>query len=189
MFLGQNFCHFLGSFCVAESGKLDHVKRGTPLNYYNAIINRLHSKPSLVQVRDVAPGASFADRVGASVGFLSTMPDVISVSAGDSPRADVDFPVRFVAAEGTEYAADSAVVRDVTKSHFCALLTCDGKQVAFDGGSGPNLLHPFEWKNKLSGDHSWTLPGSNWKYYGATPGDVMWNLGTCYRIVLYYRVK
>jgi hypothetical protein len=82
------------------------------------------------------------------------------------------------------YKLDSAVVRDTTKQHFCATITCENKEYGYDGASFSRLTK-LEWKNKLNSSNF------TWKFEGTTNHDgspLEWNYTKCYQLLMYYRV-
>jgi hypothetical protein len=91
-------------------------------------------------------------------------------------------PKSFDVNEG-KYEIDSTVVRDISKQHFCATITCEGKEMAYDGASFHRLV-PLKWKNKINSDFSWQFEG---EMYG---GHLMqWNFTKCYQLLMYYRIE
>jgi len=92
-------------------------------------------------------------------------------------------PLSFVVNEG-KYDIDSAVVRDVSKQHFCATLTCEGKEMGYDGMSFHRLVS-LNWKNNLNSNISWQFEGT--KDNDGTPLE--WNFMKSYQLLMYYRVK
>ena len=77
---------------------------------------------------------------------------------------------------------DSAIIRNTEKHHFCATITCNGREYGFDGISLRRMV-PFNWKSKINKDEDWTFDGS-------LDGDVqlLWNFRKGYQILFYYRV-
>jgi len=83
-----------------------------------------------------------------------------------------------------KYVLDSAVVRDTKKEHFCSLITCEGKEMGYDGMSFHRLV-PFAWKNKLNSHMTWKFEGSS--HADKTPME--WNFRESYQMLIYYRVE
>ena len=79
---------------------------------------------------------------------------------------------------------DSAVVRDTEKEHFCALITCEGKQMGYDGMSFHRLV-PFTWKNNVNSDITWKFEGST----HADDRPMEWNFRKSYQMLIFYRVE
>ena len=55
-----------------------------------------------------------------------------------------------------KYVLDSIVVRDLTANHFCCVVTINGEEWGFDGGSFKKLDR-FEWKKLINSDTQWTF--------------------------------
>jgi hypothetical protein len=83
-----------------------------------------------------------------------------------------------------KYFLDSAVIRDTEKEHFCALITCEGKQLGYDGMSFHRLV-PFAWKNNINKNMTWKFEGS--EHADKTP--MQWNFRKSYQMLFYYRVE
>ena len=92
-------------------------------------------------------------------------------------------PNSFKVSDAT-YEIDSAVVRDISKQHFCATITCEGQEMGYDGMSFHRLV-PMKWKGYLNADFSWQFEGT--KDYDGTPLE--WNFTKSYQLLMYYRVK
>jgi hypothetical protein len=76
------------------------------------------------------------------------------------------------------YALDSAVLEDISRIHFSAYITCNGKPMAFDGESFSRLV-PFEWKKKMNKDAKWRF---------AEQFETYFNFRRGYYMLFYYRV-
>jgi len=82
-----------------------------------------------------------------------------------------------------KYALDSSVVRDMEQEHFCATITCNGKEMGYDGASFHRLV-PMKWKSNLNVDKRWKFKGTEHE-----PGDPLyWSFMHGYQILMYYRV-
>ena len=86
--------------------------------------------------------------------------------------------------KGAKYSLDSCVIRDTTQQHFCSTLTCETKEMSYDGMSYHRLV-PLEWKKYINSDFSWGFEGSNDS--DGTP--LKWNFTHGYQMLMYYRVK
>jgi hypothetical protein len=112
------------------------------------------------------------------------LPHIIVLEIYDEFAAEFNKkPVSFTVNDG-KYEIDSAVVRDISKQHFCATITCEGKEMGYDGMSFHRLV-PLEWKHKMNSNTSWQFEGT--KDYDGTPLE--WNFTKSYQLLLYYRVK
>ena len=83
---------------------------------------------------------------------------------------------------GHKYVLDSAVIRDTSKQHFCATLTCEDKEMAYDGMSFHRLVN-MEWKKHINSDYKWQFLGSN----DANNKPLTWNFVNGYQLLVYYR--
>ena len=77
-----------------------------------------------------------------------------------------------------KYQLDSIIIRNVTKAHFSSLITCNGKEYGFDGGSYKKMER-WDWKNMINKDQNWTFEGSH----------TNWNFCKGYMMLFYYRVS
>jgi hypothetical protein len=77
----------------------------------------------------------------------------------------------------TTYRLDSVAMRDVKQQHFAAFLTCEKRQMVFEGFSSRKLI-PFEWKTKLNKTEKWK--------FGDKSFD--WSFMHSYQLLMYYRV-
>ena len=83
-----------------------------------------------------------------------------------------------------KYEIDSAVIRDISQQHFCSAITCEGKEMGYDGASFHRLV-PLKWKNSLNSNMEWEFEGTN--DYDGTP--LKWSFSKSYQLLIYYRVK
>jgi len=86
--------------------------------------------------------------------------------------------------EDAEYHLDSAVIRDIQQQHFCAMLTLEGKEMAYDGASFHRLV-PMEWKKKINSSIKWEFEGT----VNADGSMLRWSFLHGYQMLMYYRVK
>ena len=117
------------------------------------------------------------------------LPHVIVIEIFDGPRETKgnagkikNKPLTFNI-KGATYSLDSAVVRDIQQQHFCSMITCDGKEMAYDGYSY-HLMTPSEWKSKINSPDEWQFKGT--KNYDGTP--LKWSFLHSYQMLMYYRV-
>ena len=82
-----------------------------------------------------------------------------------------------------KYQLDSAVIRDKDGNHFSSLLTCEKKDMAYDGMSFHRLVD-MEWKNRINTNYSWQFEGSK----DAEGRPIEWNFLSAYQMLIYYRV-
>ena len=161
---------------------VDVDEAGSPLLYYTSIINYLNNN-SINLLLNRNTNNTWKTQLGKSLEKMTHLPHIIvfEITDKDAPIFNTK-PVSFTINEAT-YMIDSASVRDISKRHFCATLTCDSKEIAYDGMSF-HRLEPFEWKHKMNTDY-------NWKFEGTKDTDgsyLLWNFTKCYQMLMYYRV-
>jgi hypothetical protein len=162
---------------------VDIDEAGNPLLYYISIINYLHnSSIQLLFVRDA--DSKWKDTISSTVNNMTGLPHIIVLEIYDENASEFNKkPVSFMVREG-KYEIDSAVVRDVSKQHFCSMITCEGKQMGYDGASFHRLVD-LQWKNKMNNTIEWGFEGTN--NYDGTP--LKWSFMKSYQLLMYYRVK
>jgi len=74
------------------------------------------------------------------------------------------------------YTLDSAVLRNTSKIHFSAYITCNGKDYGFDGESF-SRMQSFKWKSKLNLNSKWRFAEQYETYFNFTKG---------YQLLVYY---
>ena len=162
---------------------VDVDEAGNPLLYYISIINYLNnSSIQILFIRDA--NINWKDKVVENVPKMGHLPHIIVLEVYDEVASEFNKkPVSFTVNEG-KYEIDSAVVRDVSKQHFCATLTCEGKEMGYDGMSF-HRLGSLDWKQKLNANINWQFEGT--KDYDGTPLE--WNFMKSYQLLMYYRVQ
>ena len=162
---------------------VDIDQPGNPLLYYMSIINYLNN--SSIQMLIIrAANSKWKDKIIESVSKMSHLPHIIVLEIYDDEANEFNKkPVSFTVNNG-KYHIDSAVIRDVTKQHFCATITCEGKEMGYDGMSFHRLVD-LDWKNKLNSNMNWQFEGT--KDYDGTPLE--WNFMKSYQLLMYYRVQ
>jgi len=146
-----------------------------PMRYYGSIINYL-DETSLQFLFVSSLKTDWRTRVAHDVKKLKHKPHVIIFEIFDEESKILQKPERFKIGN-IEYGLDSCVVRDISKQHFCATITCEGKEMAYDGMSYHRLV-PMTWKSTLNKDKKWTFEG--------TP--LTWSFTEGYQLLLYYRL-
>ena len=162
---------------------VDIDQPGNPLLYYVSIINYLNDNSIMVLlIRDA--NSNWKHRVSEAVTKMIHLPHIIVLEVYDEMATEFNKkPVSFTVNDG-KYEIDSAVVRDVSKQHFCSTITCEGKQMGYDGMSFHRLV-PLEWKHKMNSNLNWQFEGTT--DYDGSPLE--WNFTKSYQMLLYYRVK
>jgi len=162
---------------------------GNPVYYYMSLIEYLHNKSlQLLLINSV--NENWKDMIINKIINQTHLPHVIILeiydgsnkSAGTSGQT-TNKPKSFFI-KGAKYSLDSCVIRDTTQQHFCCVLTCENKEMAYDGMSFHRLV-PLEWKQNINSDFIWEFEGSN--NLNGTP--LKWNFLHGYQLLIYYRVK
>lgn len=162
---------------------VDIDQPGNPLLYYIGIINYLHnSSIQLLFIRDA--NIKWKDLISESVHKMPNLPHIIILEIYDEVAPEFNKkPISFSVKNG-KYEIDSAVLRDISKQHFCTTLTCEGDEMGYDGASFHRLV-PLKWKNKMNSNMEWEFEGTN--DYDGTP--LKWSFSKSYQLLIYYRVK
>jgi hypothetical protein len=162
---------------------VDIDEAGNPMLYYISIINYLNnSSIQILFIRDA--NSKWKDKVVESVSKMVHLPHIIVFEVYDEMASEFNKkPISFSVNNG-KYQIDSAVVRDVSKQHFCATITCEGKEMGYDGMSFHRLVS-LDWKEKLNSNINWQFEGT--KDYDGTPLE--WNFTKSYQLLMYYRIK
>ena len=162
---------------------VDIDEAGNPLLYYISIINYLNnSSIQLLFIRDA--NSKWKDFVSDAVHKMPHLPHIIVLEIYDEVASEFNKkPISF-SVKDAKYEIDSAVVRDISKQHFCTTLTCEGKEMGYDGASFHRLV-PLQWKNKMNSNMEWEFEGT--KDYDGT--QLKWSFMKSYQLLMYYRVK
>jgi hypothetical protein len=181
-------------------GLRDSHESGNPLNYYKSIVeylggDGLYSSKHALRILETDNVAGCWDGPDLRVGSLGmyverldyAAPDVIVIEQDDKMPKTLNshFTENFYGQPIT-YKLDSIVVRDVTKRHFCTLLTCNGKSFGFDGASLQRMTS-FDWRKRaLDWQAAWSFKGSVW---GGTNKSIIWKMSRAYAVAFYYRTS
>jgi hypothetical protein len=162
---------------------VDVDQAGNPLLYYISIINYLNnSSIQILFIRDA--NVNWKDKVVENVPKMGHLPHIIVLEVYDEVASEFNKkPISFTVNQG-KYEIDSAVIRDVSKQHFCATITCEDKEMGYDGMSFHRLVS-LDWKQKLNANINWQFEGT--KDYDGTPLE--WNFMKSYQLLMYYRVQ
>jgi len=162
---------------------------GNPMRYYGSIIYYLHNKSIQFSFIKEA-NDKWKEMVLNNITKQSHLPHfiVLEIYDGEKKTAGVSGKTtnkpRSFNVSGAKYSLDSCVIRDISQQHFCATLTCENKEMAYDGMSYHRIV-PMSWKKYINSDFTWQFEGSN--DYDGTP--LKWNFMHGYQMLIYYRVK
>ena len=162
---------------------------GNPIRYYGSIIHYLHNKSLQLSFIQKA-NDKWKEMIIEDINKQEHLPHIIILEFFDAKdkTAGVSGIVtnkpRSFLIKGAKYSIDSCVIRDTTQQHFSSTLTCENKEMAYDGMSYHRLV-PLSWKKYINSDFSWGFEGSN-----NTDGSALkWNFKHGYQMLIYYRVK
>lgn len=162
---------------------VDIDEPGNPLLYYMSIINYLNNNSiKHLLIRDA--NSKWKDIVTQSLLKMTHLPHIIVLEVHDEDATEFNKkPVSFLIGDA-KYEIDSAVVRDISKQHFCSTITCDNKEFGYDGASFHRLV-PLQWKHIMNINIDWEFEGT--KDYDGTL--LKWNFIKSYQLLIYYRIK
>jgi len=156
---------------------VDVRQAGNPILYYMSMINYLNNNSiHLMLIR--YSKSNWKDRVIQNIRSARHLPHAIVLEVFDDDAGEFDKKPTSFKIDDTTYRIDSAIVRDTSKQHFCATVTCEGKEMAYDGMSFHRLV-PLEWKERMNSNLNWQFAG--------TKAGLVWNFTKCYQMLVYYR--
>ena len=168
---------------IKNTAIVDIDEASNPMGFYLDIINYLNNNSIQPLILRGAEN-SWKEVITNSVANMSHLPHFIGIEFFEEDAKTCDNkPVSFKI-NNSKYVLDSAVVRDTEKEHFCALITCEGKQMGYDGMSFHRLV-PFTWKNNVNSDITWKFEGST----HADDRPMEWNFRKSYQMLIFYRVE
>lgn len=152
---------------------------GNPLEYYLAIVKYLNYNAVNILTVDIFNSSDFynIDKKIKSV----LLPEIIIVEIIDDDSKKINSkPEKLeLVINGTnhKYKLDAAIVRDISKQHFCSLLTCNKIGYSFDGASF-SRLSKYNWLSNINKDTKWGFEGHTLK----------WNFMLGYQMLFYYKI-
>ena len=163
-------------------------KAGNPIRYYGSIVHYLHNTSiELMFLMNVQE--NWMNRIDTEMRQLNHKPHVIILEIFDAANKEPGYSgmvknkLTEFSIHGANYVLDSCVIRDMTQQHFCATLTCEGREMAYDGMSY-NRIVPMEWKKYINTDFTWKFDGS----YDTDWSSLKWSFLHGYQMLIYYRV-
>ena len=166
---------------------------GNPIYYYSSIIYYLHDS-SIHLITHELKNSNWKDEITKKINKNTQKPDVIVFEIFDDydsinlSSKIINKPTSFYINPHThnslKYSLDSCIIRDTNKKHFCANITCNKKEMGYDGASF-NRIVPFSWKKYINSNYEWSFEGTV-DSYGK---DLTWNFLNGYQMLIYYRVK
>ena len=150
---------------------------GNPIRYYDSLIYYLNNKSiQLAFIQNT--NDKWKDHMFNQI--QNQTPHIIILEFYDEEsKKTTNKPQSFFVKEN-KYVIDSAIIRDTTRKHFSATLTCNRKEMAYDGMSFHRIV-PFHWKKYINSNFVW-------EFFG-TQANLQWNFTHGYQMLIYYRVK
>jgi len=162
---------------------VDIDEPGNPIIYYMSIINYLNNNNlQILFLREIS--TNWKQQVILQMKKMTHIPHIVILEVFEKDADNFNKKPLTFSINNARYKLDSTVVRDTSKQHFCATITCENKEYGYDGGSFSRLTQ-LEWKNKLnSRNFTWKFKGSN----NSDGTQLEWNYTKCYQLLLYYRI-
>jgi len=155
---------------------------GNPVVYYNAIMRYLNVNAVSLMEHNITN--DWLSALSAKIQFMPKPPHIIVLN-GYQNSGVINKLQEFTVESnlGTiTYGLDSASVLNDKNAHFSCVLTCEGKEMAFDGMSFSRII-PMNWKQNLNKNVNWGFKGSEDEGVA-----LQWNFQTCYHQLMYYRL-
>ena len=150
---------------------------GNPIRYYDSLIYYLNNKSiqlTLIQNTNDKWKEHILNQI------QNEIPHIIILEFYDEESKKTTNKQQSFFVKENKYVIDSAIIRDTTRKHFSATLTCNRKEIAYDGMSFHRIV-PFNWKKYINSNFVW-------EFFG-TPKNLQWNFTHGYQMLIYYRVK
>jgi hypothetical protein len=162
---------------------------GNPLLYYLSIMNYLNINPVNINIKtiytnDQLETANYIKYTFLKQKVLETLPEILVLEIyGTHEKINKKKNKIIIEFEDSQviYVLDSIVIRDNIGEHFCSVLTCNGEELVFEGGSY-NRLSPFKWKSLINKNLNWSFISKD-HYY-----DLEFNFTKGYQLLFYYRI-
>jgi len=150
---------------------------GNPIRYYDSLIYYLNNKSiQLTLIKNT--NDKWKDKMLNQI--QNQIPHIIILEFYDEESKNTTNKPQSFFIKGHKYVIDSIIIRDTSQNHFSATLTCNRKEMAYDGMSFHRIV-PFNWKKYINSNFVWTFFG--------TPKSLKWNFRHGYQMLMYYRVK
>ena len=150
---------------------------GNPIRYYDSLIYYLNNKS--IQVAFIQnTNDKWKDKILNQI--QNKIPHIIILEFYDKESKTTTKKQQSFFVKGNKYILDSIIIRDTTQQHFSATLTCNRKEIAYDGMSFHRVV-PFNWKKYINSNFFWE--------FDKTPESLQWNFTHGYQMLIYYRVK
>jgi hypothetical protein len=157
---------------------------GNPIRYYGSLIYYLNNK-SLNLLFVSAATREWKTMITDNIRKKQIdNPHLIVLEFFDDESNNVTNKPTHFTVNNKKYMLDSCIIRDTGRQHFSSLLTCERKEMAYDGMSFHRLVN-MDWKKNINTNYSWRFEGSK----NASGSPLEWNFLNGYQMLIYYRVK
>ena len=154
-----------------------------PVRYYSSILYYLKDT-SLQLLFVTVKNQQWKNEVLEEMSKSTHLPHVIVIEIFDAESNTIDNKATDFIVNSSKYSLDSCVIRDKTQQHFCSLITCEKREMGYDGMSFHRIV-PMKWKNNINTDSSWSFEGSTNR-----DGKLLeWDFLNGYQMLLYYRTR
>jgi hypothetical protein len=155
---------------------------GNPLYYYFSILNYLNNAPLLISFVNNCNN-NWKQLLLDKLNNNTHLPHIIVLEVYKKDSKDFNTKPLTFTLKNASYKLDSSAIIDKSGQHFCANITCEGKEYGYDGMSFHRLVK-MKWKKKLNTDFNWQFEGT--KDNDGAPLE--WNYTNGYQLLMYYRV-
>lgn len=164
---------------------VDINESSNPIRYYLSLLYYLHNKSVLINYIPNTNNNWKEDIIKTShKNNKKHIPDIIVLEFYDNASTNTTNKPRSFIIKDIKYSLDSCIIRDTSKEHFSATLTCEGKEMAYDGLSFHRLV-PLEWKKYINSNFVWGFDDNN----NNNSSHLKWNFTNGYQMLIYYRVR
>lgn len=155
---------------------------GNPLYYYFSILNYLNNAPLLLSFVNNCNN-NWKQLLLEKLNNITHLPHIIVLEVYKKDSTEFNTKPLSFKLGNVSYKLDSSAIIDKSGQHFCANITCEGKEYGYDGMSFHRLVK-MKWKKKINKDYNWQFEGT--KDHDGTPLE--WNYTNGYQLLMYYRV-
>jgi len=177
------------SYKKKESYLVDVDYANNPIYYYNSLMDYLNVN-KLSSIIVPAFNENWKNEIKKMVDKETHAPHFIVMEIFDGNNKTPGYSGEIINKETSfsindyTYELDSCIIRDIGQQHFTAVLTCEGKEMAYDGASFHRIV-PMKWKQLLNKDSKWKFKGT--EQSNGTP--LYWSFRHGYQMLFYYRTK
>jgi hypothetical protein len=151
---------------------------GNPMDYYMSLINYLDNRSTLLLYIMNTTNGKWMNTITEYVIKNAHLPHIIVLEIFPQHASEFQKDLSFTVGDAV-YEMDSAMVADLNTEHMCATLTCEGKEMGYDGASFHRIV-PLSWKSILNKNVEWEFEGND---------GMKWNFTDAYQLLMYYRVR